>query len=44
MTAAETVREIMARYNEAKARAIANLGEKFDEAEFHAWFTQQVAK
>jgi hypothetical protein len=39
---AETIKELMDRYNEAKAMWIATLGDKFNEAVFHAWFTKQV--
>jgi hypothetical protein len=39
---AATIKEMMDRYNEAKAMWISKLGSKFDEAAFHAWFTEQV--
>lgn len=44
MTTADTIREIMNRYNEARANWTEKKGEDFNEAEFHAWFTKQVKK
>jgi hypothetical protein len=42
MTEQEALRELMNRYNEARARWIKEKGENFDEAEFHAWFSEQA--
>ena len=42
MTEQATIRELMTRYNEARAQWIEAKGENFNEAEFHAWFTKQV--
>jgi len=42
MNAADTIRELMTRYNEARAMWIEKLGAEFDEAKFHDWFTKQV--
>ena len=40
--AAAAIAELMANYNEARSRAVAALGNRFEEAQFHAWFTAQV--
>ena len=40
MSAADVIREVMARYSEARAAAVA--AGNFDEAAFHAWFSAQV--
>ena len=42
MNNVDTIREIMNRYNEARAMWIKKKGEDFNEDEFHAWFTTQV--
>ena len=42
MTAVEAFAELMTKYNESRAAAIARLGDQFDEKAFHAWFTKQV--
>jgi hypothetical protein len=44
MTTPEAIAELMNQYNTARAEWIAKLGDLFDEAEFHAWFTQQVTE
>ncbi|KFA29316.1 hypothetical protein [Xanthomonas vasicola] len=36
------VAELMAKYDTARSRAIQAQGSQFNEAAFHAWFTQQV--
>jgi hypothetical protein len=38
----DAMREIMNRYNEARAIWIEKKGKDFNENEFHAWFTKQV--
>lgn len=37
----DTIKEMMTRYNEAKEAWI-NFHGEFNEADFHAWFTEQV--
>ena len=34
--------ELMAKYNEHRDAAMAKLGDRFNQAEFDAWFTSQV--
>jgi hypothetical protein len=42
MTTPEAIAELMNQYNAARAAWVAKLGDLFDEADFHAWFTRQV--
>lgn len=42
MTNANTLSEIMARYNESRTAWIKKKGGNFNEDEFHEWFTKQV--
>ena len=42
MTTPEAIAELMNKYNEARAMWIEKMGDKFNENEFHAWFTKQV--
>lgn len=41
-TTTRTLAELMARYNEARAKFEARFGAEFDEAKFHAWMTRQA--
>jgi len=42
MSTAAAIAELMARYNEARKKWLAHYGAAFNEAEFHAWFTDQA--
>lgn len=41
---AEAIKELMDAYNAARTEWRAKLGDDFDEAAFHAWFTEQVMR
>jgi hypothetical protein len=40
----QAIRELMIKYEEQKDVWVKKMGEKFNEDEFHAWFTKQVLK
>lgn len=44
MTTQQAIAELMAKYNECRAKWVERDGDAFSEEDFHAWFTAQVAK